>query len=127
VIRFWDRRLHPPRRNPRGPSGPLAGRRCDGERMNELETKLNQIADSLLVQSQLVDRFERRTEERFANHEDRLDRIEAALEKVSDGCLRLIESHQDLASRQAQTEAALQSLIGLIDRFLRGQQRNGHD
>jgi phage shock protein A len=102
--------------------------------MNELETKLNQIADSLLVQTRLVDRFERRTEERFANHEDRLDRIEAALEKVADGCVHLIESHQslveshqDLATRQAQTEAALQGLIGQIDRFLRGQQRNGHD
>ena len=95
--------------------------------MNELETKLNQIADSLLVQSRLVDRFERRTEERFAVHEDRMDRIEAALEKVTDGYVHLIESHQDLAARQAQTEAALQALIGQIDRFLRGQQRNGHD
>jgi t-SNARE complex subunit (syntaxin) len=116
--------------------------------MNELEAKLNQIADSLLVQSRLVDRFERRTEERFASHEDRLDRIEAALEKVTDGHVRLveshqrmieshqrmiesqqslIESHQDLASRQAQTEAALQALIKQIDRFLRGQQSNGHE
>ena len=95
--------------------------------MNEFETKLNQIADSLLVQSRLVDRFERRTEERFANHEDRLDRIEAALEKVADGYVHLIESHQNLAARQAQTEAALQGLIAQIDRFLRGQQRNGHD
>jgi t-SNARE complex subunit (syntaxin) len=116
--------------------------------MDGLEAKLNQIADSLLVQSQLVDRFERRTEERFANHEDRLDRIEAALEKLTDGHVRLveshqrmieshqsmigshqslIESHQDLAARQAQTEAALQALIAQIDRFLRGQQRNGHE
>ena len=105
------------------------------------ETKLDQIADSLLVKSWLVERFERRTEERFSNHEDRLDRIEAALEKLTDGHVRLIESHQsmieshqtlieshqNLATRQAQTEAALQSLIGQIDRFLRGQQRNGHD
>jgi hypothetical protein len=102
--------------------------------MNELEAKLNQIADSLLVQSRLVDRFERRTEERLANHEDRLDRVEAVLEKLTDGHVRLIESqqsliesHKDLASRQAQTEAALQSLVGLIDRFLRGQQSNGHE
>ncbi len=116
--------------------------------MDELEAKLNHIADSLLVQSQLVDRFERRTEERLANHEDRLDRVEAVLEKLTDGHVRLveshqrmveshqgmieshqslIESHQNLASRQAQTEAALQSLIEQIDRFLRGQQRNGHD
>jgi uncharacterized membrane protein YheB (UPF0754 family) len=109
--------------------------------MNELETKLNQIADSLLVQTRLVDRFERRTEERFAHHEDRLDRIGAVLEKLIDGHgrliqshqsmieshQRLIESHQNLAARQAQTEAALQDLIGQIDRFLRGQQRNGHD
>jgi len=102
--------------------------------MNELETKLNQIADSLLVQSRLVDRFERRTEGRFANHEDRLDRIEAALEKLIkshqglvDSQQGLIESHQSLAARQAQTEAALQGLIAQIDRFLRGQQSNGHD
>ena len=85
--------------------------------MNELETKLNQIADSLLVQTRLVDRFERRTEERFADHEDRLDRIEAVLEKLIDGHgrliqshqsmieshQRLIESHQYLATRQART------------------------
>ena len=102
--------------------------------MNELEAKLNQIADSLLVQTQLVDRFERHTEERLANHEDRLDRVGAVLEKLTDGHVRLIESqqsliesHKDLASRQAQTEAALQSLVGLIDRFLRGQQSNGHE
>ena len=109
--------------------------------MNELEAKLNQIADSLLVQSRLVDRFERRTEERLANHEDRLDRVGAVLEKLTDGHVRLIdshqrmieshqdliESHQDLASRQAQTEVALQGLIKQIDRFLRGQQSNGHE
>lgn len=116
--------------------------------MNELETKLNQIADSLVVQSRLVDRFERRTEERFANHEDRLDRIEAALEKLveshqsmigshqrliesNQGLIeshqRLIESHQELTARQAHTDAALQALIEQIDRFLRGQQRNGHE
>jgi hypothetical protein len=109
--------------------------------MNELEAKLNQIADSLLVQTQLVDRFERHTEERLANHEDRLDRVGAVLEKLTDGHVRLIdshqrmieshqdliESHQDLASRQAQTEVALQGLIKQIDRFLRGQQSNGHE
>jgi len=116
--------------------------------MNELETKLNQIADGLLVQSQLVDRFERRTEERLANHEDRLDRIETALEKLIgshqsmiesqrgliesqrgliESHQRLIESHRDLASGQAQTEAALQGLIRQIDRFLREQQSNGHE
>jgi hypothetical protein len=114
--------------------GPLPGGVATEERMNELEAKLNQIADSLLVQSQLVDRFERRTEERLPNHEGRLDRVEAVLEKLTDGHVRLVESHQrviesheNLAARQAQTEAALQSLIGQIDRFLRGQQRNGHD
>jgi ABC-type transporter Mla subunit MlaD len=109
--------------------------------MNELQTKLNQIADSLLVQSRLVDRFEGRTEERFAAHEDRLDRIEAALEKLVDAgrstlngldSLRLtVEVVADrqtvLADRQVQTEAALHGLIEQIDRFLRGQQSNGHD
>ena len=52
--------------------GLLPGGVAVEERMDELEAKLNHIADSLLVQSQLVDRFERRTEERLANHEDRL-------------------------------------------------------
>ena len=48
--------------------------------MDELEAKLNQIADNLLVQITLVERFERRTEERFSEHEGRMNRIETALE-----------------------------------------------
>jgi hypothetical protein len=79
--------------------------------MNELEVKLNQIADNLLVQTRLVERFERRTEARFAEHEDRMDRIEAVLENLANGYLNL--------------QAALSGLVEQIDRFIRGQQGDG--
>ena len=86
--------------------------------MNELEAKLNQIADGLLVQTRLVERFERRTEERLAEHEDRMDRIETALEKLASGYLNLQDGYQNL-------QAALSGLVEQIDRFVRGQQGNG--
>ena len=79
--------------------------------MDELEAKLNQIADNLLVQTRLVERFERRTEERFAEHEERMHRIETALESLSSGYVNL--------------QAALSGLTEQIDRFLRGQQGDG--
>jgi hypothetical protein len=46
--------------------------------MNELEAKRNQFADNLLVQTSLAQRFERRAEDRFVEHEPRIDRIETA-------------------------------------------------
>ncbi len=79
--------------------------------MNELEAKLNQIADNLLVQTRLVERFERRTEDRFAEHEARMDRIETALENLASGDVNL--------------QAALSGLVEQIDRFIRGQQGDG--
>jgi len=79
--------------------------------MNELELKLNQIADNLLVQTRLVERFERRAEERFAEHQVRMDRVETALESLASGYLNL--------------QAALSGLVEQIDRFVRGQQGNG--
>jgi hypothetical protein len=79
--------------------------------MNDLEAKLNQIADNLLVQTRLVERFERRTEDRFAEHEARMDRIESALENLASGYVNL--------------QAALRGLVEQIDRFLRGQQGDG--
>jgi hypothetical protein len=81
--------------------------------MNELEAKLNQIADNLLVQTRLVERFERRTEDRFAEHGGRMDRIEAALENLTNGYVKL--------------QAALSGLVEQIDRFIRGQQGDGRN
>ena len=79
--------------------------------MNDLETKLKQIADNLLVQTELVERFERRTEERLNGHDERMDRIELALESLASG-------YQNL-------QFALSGLVEQIDKFVRGQQGNG--
>jgi len=86
--------------------------------MNELEAKLSQIADNLLVQTGLVERFERRTEERFAEHEGRMDRIETALENLANGYVNLQTGYLNL-------QAALSGLVEQIDRFIRGQQGDG--
>jgi hypothetical protein len=79
--------------------------------MEELEAKLNQIADNLLVQTRLIERFERRKEERFAEQEERMHRIETALESLAGGYVNL--------------QAALSGLVEQIDRFIRGQQGDG--
>src|SRR5215471_19264978 len=102
--------------------------------MNELEAKLNQIADSLLVQTRLVERFERRTEERFAEHEARMGRIETALESLANGSLKVeavVSAHEErmerveralesLANGYLDLQAALSELVETIDRFIRG-------
>ncbi len=107
--------------------------------MNQLEAKLNQIADNLLVQTGLVERFERRTEERFAEHEGRMDRIETALESLANGCVKLqavASVHEERLERIDRTleslaegyqnlQAALSGLVEQVDRFIRGQQGDG--
>jgi seryl-tRNA synthetase len=111
--------------------------------MNELEAKLNQIADNLLVQTRLVERFERRTEDRLAEHEERMDRIETALENLAHGHVKLqaalsglVEHTEDRSAEQdrrmehieagfATLQAALNGLTELIDRFIRGQGGDG--
>jgi chromosome segregation ATPase len=107
--------------------------------MDELEAKLNQIADNLLVQTTLVERFERRTEERFAEHEQRMDRVETALENLANGyvnlqaAMRALVEHVETLTERVETladgyqnlQAALSGLTEQIDRFLRGQQGDG--
>lgn len=102
--------------------------------MNDLETKLAQIADNLLVQTKLVERFERRTEERFVEHEARMDRIETALENLANGYVNLqgslsalVERVEALAEGYQNLQAALNGLVEQIDRFIRGQQGDGRD
>ncbi len=100
--------------------------------MDELEAKLNQIADNLLVQTKLVERFERRTEERFGEHEERMDRIETALESLANGHVNLqaamrgvVEQVEALADGYRNLQAALSGLTEQIDRFIQGQQGDG--
>jgi len=66
--------------------------------MNELEAKLNQIADHLLVQTELVERFEQRTEGRFDEHEERMNDIETAVQNLANGIVKLqgvASAHED--------------------------------
>jgi hypothetical protein len=100
--------------------------------VNELEAKLNQIADNLLVQTSLVERFERRTEDRFAEHEGRMDRIEVVLEKLATGYVNLqaalgalVDRVDTLTEGNRNLQAALSGLVETIDRFIRGQQGDG--
>jgi len=99
--------------------------------LDELEAKLSQIADNLLVQTKLVERFERRTE-RFAQHEERMDRIETVLENSANGYVNLqtamstlVEQVETLADGYRNLQAALSGLTEQIDRFIRGQQDDG--
>lgn len=100
--------------------------------MDGLEEKLSQIADNLLVQTKLVERFERRTEVRFAEHEERMDRIETALENLANGHVNLqaatrgvVEQVEALAEGYRNLQAALSGLTEQIDRFIQGQQGDG--
>lgn len=114
--------------------------------MGELEAKLNQIADNLLVQTRLVERFERRTEERLGDHEDRMDRIETAMENLANGSGKLqavssaheerLAQHRErmdhiehmlkeFAEGNRTLQAALNGLVETVDRFIRGQRGDG--
>jgi hypothetical protein len=65
-------------------------------------------------------------EQRLAKSEDRLARFEELLARSEE---RLARSEDRLAKSEdgvAEMRAALSSLIQTIDRFIRGQQRNGH-
>jgi len=52
--------------------------------------------------------------------------VTSGIQTLTNNIQALADQLQALAERQAQTEAALQSLIATIDRFIRGQGPNGH-
>ena len=69
------------------------------------EERFQKIEENLLVQAELVARFERRTEVRLESAEERLDRIQG-----------MIEAQISTVDR----------LVATVDRFIRAQ-GNGHN
>lgn len=112
----------------------------------EFEKAMQEIKDQLLVNAQLVERYERRSIERMERMEDSHSHLKGQQQLLEDAT-RLQQDaltlHQavlgrhedrvyDLEQRQRQDEesrrlleAAMRSLIEAMDRFLRGQQGNG--
>ena len=75
------------------------------------EERLRKLEDALTVEAQLLDRHERLDEERHARIDAQLEALAGIVGKLGD--------------RQLLTQAALDRLTEQIDRFLRGQPRNG--
>ena len=62
---------------------------------------------------------------------ERADRMDRRLERFERAGIRRLETLDAkitaLTDNQAATQAGLQALTALIDRFIRGQQRDGHE
>jgi translation initiation factor 2B subunit (eIF-2B alpha/beta/delta family) len=106
------------------------------ERLDALELRTNALSDAMIVQGYLQGRTERNVAEltddvrELSNAvgvlADNQAKIQGVLQTVIEQVQTLSDSMQNLADNQSSVQAALQGLTEQIDRFLRGQQKNGH-
>jgi hypothetical protein len=82
------------------------------------DAKIADLTGKMATLAETMDRFARLEGERHGE-------INAALKLLAESHHSLAESHQALADQQRLTNAALDRLTELIDRFLRGRSGNG--
>ena len=113
------------------------------ERLDALELRMNALSDAMIVQGY----FQGRTERNMSMLTDEVRELSEDVRSLSDsvrvladnqsksqGVLQIIIEHvqtltdsmQNLADNQSGIQAALRGLTEQVDRFLRGQQKNGH-
>jgi ABC-type transporter Mla subunit MlaD len=106
------------------------------ERLDALEIRTNALSDAMIVQGYLQGRTERNLAELTEDVRD----LTGGVHELSDAVRVLADNQskvqavlktvtgnvQTLADNQSSIQAALQGLTEQIDRFLRGQQKNGH-
>jgi len=78
----------------------------------EMELAMKEVKDNLLVQSHLLDRVDRSIEVSRRDFDERINAL-----------LGIAENHE---GRLQTMQAALQSLIANIDRFIQGAGPDGH-
>jgi len=87
--------------------------------LNGITDKLNSITDNLAVQGQLLDRFEKQSERRAEEQDERIRAL-----------LTIGENHErrlaDTEERTRSMQAAMTSLFEHIERFIRGLGTDGH-
>lgn len=98
-----------------------------------LEEKLEKLADSLTVEAELLARHERQANTRFEQHEAWLGQLDERLDAMStiaqshqkalDDLLGVARDHHD---QLLEFRTAAARLFDLLDKFIRGQQGNGH-
>jgi ABC-type transporter Mla subunit MlaD len=113
------------------------------ERLSALEARTEALSDAMIVHGYLEARIERNLTELTDDVRDlsRITRaladgqahLQTAVQALADNqshiqsAMQTIQAAvQALADNQSTLQAALQDLIKQIDRFLRGQQRDGH-
>jgi chromosome segregation ATPase len=98
------------------------------DRLDAVEARTNALSDAMIVQGYLQGRIERNLAELTNDVRDLTgdvrDLAEAA-QALADNQSHTQAAIHALTANQSNTQAALQNLIEQIDRFLRGQQKNG--
>jgi ABC-type transporter Mla subunit MlaD len=99
------------------------------ERLDSVETRVNALNDAMIVQGYLQGRVERNLAElsdevrSLAEFARTLADHQAAMQAALQTLIGRVEV---LTDNQATLQAALQGLTETVDRFIRGQQGNGH-
>jgi hypothetical protein len=82
------------------------------------EERFTKIEENLLVTAEMWRTADRRWEERFARHDERIEAL-----------IRIGENHQarmqQLEDSKLSLEAAMRALFERMDRFIRGLESNG--
>ncbi|HTV54643.1 MAG TPA: hypothetical protein VMI06_06990 [Terriglobia bacterium] len=95
------------------------------ERLDAVEVRTNALSDAMIVQGYLQGRIERNLTELTHDVRDLTQDVRDIAEAVRALAENQSRTHTAIQN-QSNTQAALQSLIEQIDRFLLGQQKNGH-
>ncbi|MBI3698788.1 MAG: hypothetical protein HY238_28615 [Acidobacteria bacterium] len=84
----------------------------------DVETRFKRIEDALTVAAELLDRFERRTEERFQHLESTVDNLQEWRRETEINVKALIQA-------QLNTERSLAELSHTMNQFLKARTNGG--
>lgn len=122
---------------------PSSNGKTQEERLAAIELPTNALSNAMIVQEYFQGRTDRNVsmltdEVRELSEDvrsvsdsvrvlaDTQSKIQGVLQTVIEHVQTLRDSMQNLADSQSSLQAALRSLTEQVDRFLRGQQKNGH-
>ena len=89
------------------------------------DTNIADLTAKMATLAETLDRFIRLETERHGEINAALKSLAESHQSLAESHQSLAESHQSLADQQRLTNAALDRLTELIDRFLRGRSGNG--
>jgi hypothetical protein len=96
------------------------------ERLEKIEKNQTVMQDQIIVTARMQQEGEKRWANQTADVWEGFAHLARAQVRTHESVQRLAETVQALADRQVTTQAALESLIATVDKFVKGQSGNGH-